>query len=125
MKRSSRETFYDQHFLGAVGKIQLAVTAFFVDLILAQDTDVREHFLPYTVPQQAGALLAIATTLAEQLLVIQDEDRVQDARALHVLCGQFRQVLEHLIPPGERRTRRSSVRPEYEPSVTLSSDGRT
>jgi hypothetical protein len=56
MKRSSREAFYNSHFLDAVGKIRLAIEAFLIDLILAQDTDVREHFFAYTVAQQAKEL---------------------------------------------------------------------
>ena len=99
MKRSSREDFYNVHFRGGIGKIRLAIEAFLIDMILAQDTDSRDHFFAYTVAQQANELAKINKVFGAQLLVVKDNDRVQEARALHRVCQQFQVLLEHLVPP--------------------------
>jgi len=96
---AGRETFYNQHFLSAIRKIRLAIAAFLVDLILAQETDAREHFLAYTVAQQAKELSDTTATLRAQLALIKDANRVQEVTTLNAVCNQFRLLLQHLAAP--------------------------
>jgi hypothetical protein len=101
LTRAGREEFFNKHFLGAIGKVRLALAAFIVDLILVQELDGRDSFFVATIRQQATELRKITKVIGSQLAVIKDRDRVEDVTALHSVCEQFARLLEQLAAQPE------------------------